>query len=76
VEVCANVVKHSNSPRKSPFRSPELIFPLLLLSRQGPIRTLSGAREALPKVLVLIQHPYLPRPPQTRAASFKRPYPK
>jgi hypothetical protein len=33
----------------------------------------SNARLGRPGV---IQHPYLPRPPQTRAASFKRLYPK
>jgi hypothetical protein len=75
-EVCANVVECPNALRKSPFRRPELVIPLPLLPWQSPIRTLSGVREASPEVPGVIQHPYLPHPPQTRAASFKRPYPK
>jgi len=75
-EVCANVVERPNAPATFPFRTHELLIPLPLLPWQSPIRTHSGTRETSPEALDPIQHPYLPRPPQTRAASFKRLYPK
>jgi hypothetical protein len=61
---------------KSTFGKTERLDPLPLLAWQRLIRTFSGARDASSAALEVIQHPYLPRPPQTRAASFKRLYPK
>src|ERR1700683_62268 len=42
------------------------------VKQEADTPSIAPSREASPELPGLIQHPYLPRPPQTRAASFKR----
>jgi hypothetical protein len=76
VDVCSNLLESPHAAPKSTLRKPELIFPPPSPPWQRRIRTLAVTRKAPPEAPGVIQHPYLPRPPQTRAASFKRLYPK
>jgi hypothetical protein len=76
VEVCANLAECPNATPKSTRRKLALLLPSPSARWQRHIRTLAVTRKTPPEAPGVIQHPYRPRPPQTRAASFKRLYPK
>jgi hypothetical protein len=69
VEVCANLAECPNATPKSTLGKLDLVLPSPSPRWQRHIRTLAVIRKATPHVSGVIQHPYLPRPPQTRAAS-------
>jgi hypothetical protein len=73
--VCSDVARRPKTDLNPALLTTPFTIYLQLLTSKGALETIHPNRFVEPEVQTSIEHPYPDRvPPQTRAASFKRPY--